>query len=44
MIGIGADFDIDGQYIVVIGFSNGAIEARKHRTGDIIYKSTVSSG
>jgi len=36
---VGADFDIDGQYLLIIGFSSGVIEARKHRTGDLLYKS-----
>jgi hypothetical protein len=28
---IGVDFDLDNQFILVIGFTSGIIEARKHR-------------
>lgn len=35
---IGVDFDLDGQMELIVGFSNGLIEARKHRTGDLLHK------
>jgi hypothetical protein len=40
---IGVDFDLDGQYEVVTGFASGLIEARKHRTGEIIHKSNMNT-
>ena len=40
---IGVDFDNDGQMELVTGFASGAIEARKHRTGEVIHKSTMGS-
>ena len=27
-----------------MGYANGTIEARKHRTGDLIHKSTIGEG
>ena len=32
----GLDFQIDGGMCLAIGFDNGVIEVRKHRTGDLI--------
>lgn len=40
---IGVDFDLDGQMELVTGFASGLIEARKHRTGEVIHKSTMNS-
>jgi Bardet-Biedl syndrome 2 protein len=40
---IGVDFDLDGQLELVTGFASGLVEARKHRTGDVIHKSTMSA-
>ena len=40
---LGVNFDVDGQYIVVIGFQSGSIEARKHRTGEILHKTSLPS-
>lgn len=40
---LGVDFDIDGQFVVVLGFTSGNIEARKHRTGELIHKVSMTS-
>jgi len=32
----GMDFAIDGQMCLAVGFDNGTIEVRKHRTGDLV--------
>ena len=32
----GLDFQIDGSMCLAIGFDNGTVEVRKHRTGDLI--------
>ena len=40
---VGCDFDIDGQFVVVLGFASGNIEARKHRTGELLHKTSMSS-
>lgn len=37
------DFDLDGQMELVAGFASGAIEVRKHRTGEVIHKSSMSA-
>ena len=41
---VGVDFDLDGQMELVLGFENGIMEARKHKTGDVIHKSVMSAG
>ena len=41
---IGVDFDLDGHMELVLGFASGNIEARKHRNGEVIHKTTVGSG
>lgn len=38
---VGVDFDLDGQMELVTGFSSGIIEARKHKSGEVIHKSTM---
>lgn len=38
---MGVDFDIDGQYLLIVGFSSGLIEVRKHRTGDLVHESRM---
>ena len=40
---IGVDFDLDGQYEIVTGFSSGLVEARKHRSGEVIHKSMMET-
>lgn len=40
---IGVDFDMDGQYLLIIGFSSGLIEARKHRTGDLVHETRMTT-
>ncbi len=40
---IGISFDLDGQYLVAIGFASGSIEVRKHRTGEMLHKTSLSS-
>ena len=40
---LGVDFDMDGQYLLIVGFSSGQIEARKHRTGDLVHSTKMSS-
>ena len=32
----GMDFTIDGQMCLAVGFENGMVEVRKHRTGDLL--------
>ena len=40
---VGMDFDMgDGQMQVVIGFDDGLIEVRKHRSGDLVHSVTMS--
>lgn len=34
----GMDFTVDGQSCIAIGFDNGTIEVRKHRSGDLLCK------
>ncbi len=40
---VGVDFDLDGQMELVTGFASGIIEARKHKTGEVIHKSTMGA-
>jgi hypothetical protein len=30
------DFDLDGEMELVVGFDDGSIEVRKHRSGDLV--------
>ena len=39
----GMDFQIDGQMCLAIGFDNGVIEVRKHRTGELVCKVQLST-
>lgn len=34
---VGMEFEVDGQVQLVVGFENGLIEVRKHRTGDLLH-------
>ena len=38
------DFDMDGEMELVMGFDNGEIEVRKHRTGDLVHQQKMPSG
>eukprot|EP00347_Sterkiella_histriomuscorum_P000293 403376439 len=40
---VGVDYDIDGQYLLIIGYQSGLIEARKHRTGELMHKTAIGS-
>ena len=40
---VGVDFDLDGQMELIIGFSSGLIEARKHRTGEVLHKANLGA-
>ena len=33
---VGMDFDLDGEMELVVGFDDGSIEVRKHRSGDLV--------
>ncbi len=34
---VGMDFEIDEQMHLVVGFENGLVEVRKHRTGELLH-------
>lgn len=38
----GIDFQIEGQFCLAVGFDNGVIEVRTHRTGELISSVTIS--
>jgi Bardet-Biedl syndrome 2 protein len=38
---LGVDFDIEGQCLVVVGFASGLIEARRHRTGELMHEARM---
>lgn len=38
------DFDLDGEMELVVGFDDGSIEVRKHRSGDLIHTVNLSGG
>ena len=33
---VGADFDLEGQALLAVGFANGNVEVRKHRLGELV--------
>ena len=35
---LGLEYDIDGQLVLIIGTSSGSVQARKHRTGELIHE------
>lgn len=35
---IGINYELDGQMMLIVGFSSGLVEVRKHRTGEVIQK------
>jgi hypothetical protein len=40
---VGIDYEIGGQIHLAVGFENGLIEVRKHRTGDLIHSQKPSA-
>lgn len=41
---VGMDFDMDGEMELVVGFDDGTIEVRKHRSGDLVHTVNLPQG
>ena len=40
---MGMDFEIDEMIHLAVGFENGLVEVRKHRTGELLHKQQVGT-